>query len=412
MTKEFFLNNEDTFREILDTYELSPVLYNLILDSTNNKKEKFGTYYDAYKYIGNKIDFFENRFKKIGQCSLDQELEDSVSTLHNFLGVYDEISFRSDLDFRKTKIEEYSKTFLSDVFLESEIEIISNIAIASKICDEQYFDLLSNLSTKDKKLSKRRINFLSCRFINNLEDILSRGDLKFISFFPPKIKFYNRSFDNKPLKYFKDNFDLYRGLSRRGLQEFDNGLYQTLLKYDQISLAIPKIKQGGKTFSDEKNKLILDAYDKYYGIPKDAAKATGINQRTIVRHWKKKGFKFYRHPANFKGNPMIYYNRNKSKFKGLKRMELKDLDCQLYYALLKSKDLDKLIPSKYNYNKISESDSKEILELYPIYFGNLKEASRKSKFTYSSILRYWKKNNLNPCRTKKDFLKEIELSNK
>ena len=69
-----------------------------------------------------------------------------------------------------------------------------------------------------------------------------------IRFTPLSIRFGRRNYNGNPLGYFLEHKDDYGGMSRAELASFDGGLYRVLRKHRQLSEAIPTTLR--RTFGD------------------------------------------------------------------------------------------------------------------------------------------------------------------
>ena len=152
-----------------------------------------------------------------------------------------------------------------------------------------------------------------------------------------KIKFGERKFNGDPLSYFRRNYDLYEGLSRKGLYKKDRGIYSSLLRYGQMADAIPE---------------------------------------TIWR--------------NYNGNPMVYFREHEDEYKGLSRRGLYEKDTGMYQALLKYKQLDEAIPEIKDGGFKPVAASK-IKKLFKVYKGDATIAAKKVGIATATATTYLRK---------------------
>ena len=104
------------------------------------------------------------------------------------------------------------------------------------------------------------------------------------------VKFGKRNFNGNYLQFFRDNIDVYKGMKRKQLHDFDGSLYRLLLKHKQLNEAIPEHAWCGIGFPEEVVAKINNAYTLFDASAKRASKYVGIPVNTILRHWRKAGF--------------------------------------------------------------------------------------------------------------------------
>jgi len=208
-----------------------------------------------------------------------------------------------------------------------------------------------------------------------------------------KIRFRKRrNYCQDPLGFFERNKEIYTGLSKMGLNRFDNGLYTILVNYGLINRAIPK-NEPSKKLSKKNIEKIIKSYDKSFGCLRFAEKDLNFAQSTIKRYWREEGLEIYSQPYDFKGDPLIYFGSSK-KFKEISRKKLEKKHSGFYLALKKKGKLDEAIPKKKLSQKLSDYNIRLILDSYEASYGCLYLVEDSLPFSKRTIRKYWKENNL------------------
>ena len=143
-----------------------------------------------------------------------------------------------------------------------------------------------------------------------------------------------RQYRGNPILVFQANKSL-KGLSRSQLKRTDQSLYVKLRQTGQLDAAIPEVQNPPPASAIEK---IVAAYKIYNGNAAEASEHLPYHQITIRKYWNSAGLKS----------------------KGRRGSTLKPEDVQ------------------------------RITEVYPMYHGNAKEASRHIPFSDYKIRRVWK----------------------
>lgn len=385
---------------IVDTYDLTENQRDIVLRNTLKRQAFFEDYSKAYDYISNFVEYLNIPFQERRNISLDDTIGDSKTPISHFLGKWDNIVFEKDELYRKNTILQYSNQYLGNLFDDEILDFFNYLVINTSLEPEEYKSVLESIN--DFHDIQNRLKLLKSYIYDKDEDNISREDLTVTSFSPFKVAFRNRKYGGNPLKFFQDNKELYGGMSRKELERFDSGLERHLRIHGQMEQAIPEIVITNSLKKRDIDR-ILNSYDDSYGCANISSEKLGFHPHTIRKYWKENELKLYRKPWRFKENPLIYFKRNKHKFKDMTRSEFREKHPGFCKYLSEKGMLEEAIPDIFYHKKLNEKDIKNIISLHKKTKGVLKHASEISGHATQTIAKYWQEKGLHEIKEIRDY---------
>ncbi len=295
---------EGVVREIVGTYELTERLEGRIISIATRRLNEIGIsgFDNAYRYVDGLIEKFRVPFVNRLPVSLDQTVSfDDDMTLHEVTGTNDPalriLSGNAELD----------ETESAGMRIDEALDLIKGRTDNLTV---QLFDQLMRNSSLVK--IDGRINMTSDEVQSSIPKILERletlsekyqrgGKLTipkrpiiYIHLKPELyIRFGQRSYKGNPLAFYMANLDVYSGMGRKALSDFDGGLYRALGRHKQLHLAIPEVKElfnlPPTTLPQEEITRINDAYDPSNPNARLVGRQLGHGHKEILRYWQKGG---------------------------------------------------------------------------------------------------------------------------
>lgn len=399
--------------EILDSYEdLTVSQREYVLSKVDPKNLSYTNFDILYTKIARLIENIQTPYIERYMPSLDEKLSsnsDSDSyTLSQFLGTEDLIEFERDEIYRQNNLTKTLSKNITKKLPQTQYLFLEQVVHSSKISNSQLESLISNLSKEGLTKLIDNLNQFQNRIYSAGEDYLTNGLIQVKSFSPLQIKGSSkRNFKENPLEYYKENYALYKGLSKKELSIFDSGLYQSLNKYKQLNLAIPTNKST--------NNQIIDSYFEFEGDLKFTSKQIGQKPYLIKRAWENNRRLIISRLKNNNGtrryfgkNPINYFNDNKLVYSKITRAELADLDESLYRALIKHEQLDLAIPEIKVSGKFTQTQVTEMIDLFKIH-NSAKKVSELTGFSPITVSKYLKLNGIetNPKKLTSNKIEQI-----
>lgn len=338
MELDITTQNKSLVDLVLSTYDLPEGLRKKLswIAKDRVSELRISGFDDIYRYTAYLVERFQE------YRGIFVPIEDSRELLYQIINSSNDL-----FEARQASLEELTANeillILQEHLPEHSIGIIRELLSR---CDDKPFLL-------DKRDFFRNINYIQYKLEELVSVYAMSGRLLIpprpiihIGFNPVNILFGRRNYKGNPIDFFNSHQDFYGQFSRGQLCRVDGGLYASLRKYNQLSLAIPKFKgrvyseRGGyPSLSNEELKRINDAHAKYDGNSTQASKNLPYDHLTILKYWRKEGLKIYK-----KGR------------RGL-----------------------------------TEQQIKGVIDAYKTFEGNASQAGRYLHYSDSTIGRYWRK---------------------
>ena len=322
-----------TFEEIIDFFELSKkkkqkVLARVLEHFSDKKPTDFD---EVYTYIAKISDYslLNYMFELDENILYKREKNEFFNSMNDSFVISKKISLKEVFKIYGHLIPEDQMQFINSLIESSNIEPLD-----FKFKDTGSFDI-SNLEERVNKIKY---------FLENDVRIVIQG--RKILHIDPDIKnvvFSQRNYYGDPLKYYWDNIEKYRGLSRKQLRKIDQGLYSALRRTNQLKVAIPHTIR--RNLSNP-----LDLFNKHYkGKVQTRTELFKIdqslyhalnNKRLLDKVLPGNGYNYYNK------NPLAIFKENIDKYKGLSRTQLSKVNRKLYRALMRHNQMDEAIPPK------------------------------------------------------------------
>jgi hypothetical protein len=302
---------------ILDTYELTPALREIIAERAFKRLGKFSDFDDAYEYVDDSVQFFADYYTNRKLVTLD---DGPLKGSFEFVGFNEKNTFDIDENFRQRKLKSTNES-LEGLINKKNIDFLNKLLAQTSIENDEYKGMLTSLSVDELDRINDNLDLIRINLYEKHPYIIERGGLEIKSFNPFSIRFSNRRYQKDPLDFFNQHKQVYGGMSRKELESFDMGLARRLYIYDQMDDAIPEKKPHGLFLKDDKVKQIITSYDEFYGCPRKAEKPIGVRRETIKKYWLDAGLTIYASPFVFKDDPTIFIKRNN--LEGLSRSQIK-----------------------------------------------------------------------------------------
>ena len=348
--------------EIVGTYEIPEHHKNKIISIAERCINELGliTFEDQYRYISDLVEKFQIPWKEKKALRLDSLIQsDGDNTFHNIIGIDDpnfidisEDKFddeKPELSF--TEVVPYIAENLPPTYADFILQLIKSPSTAYTLLNDvpkEVSDLIPAI--------QHRIGILAKIYEKGGEIVFPKRLISSIQFDPFYIRFSPRRYNGNPLTFFEQHRDFFEKFckSRKQLYWFDAGIYDTLRKNGQLSLAIPHANpfrvELGRRLGKKELKLtekqleeIALAHSTYQGNASETARNLPYSYATIINRWK--DFKL---PVLGKPN----YQRKQHK--------------------LLSEQID------------------DIILAHSTYQGNTSEAARHLPYCYATIRKYWK----------------------
>ncbi len=290
--------SEKVIDSILKTYRIPRELKDKISQFTSKKIDAsfIGSYSEIYDYISYLVDQFQTPYEERFFTRLDlPKYENSSNLYHEFLSSEEE---EWAPPIKKSSQNDIS---ISDMYL-----------ILEDYLDKASFSLFKQLQFEEGvqlNISEEFLLESVPKIKKNLERLVkkNKGGL-FIQKRPiiqiQPIKFGRRNYNGDPLAFFNSHIGSYKGLIRSKLLKLDSGLYTSLVRWNQIDVAIPKITPPGAStkLKEEKINAIIESYQNCK-IVQRVAKEHGVSRSVVDKYLIKKGLKEPRKKRGTYGYP-------------------------------------------------------------------------------------------------------------
>ena len=335
---------KDNARFILNTYELPQDLEKkLIWIASKRFNERSIHDFDSqYRYIADLVDLYTRNRHEWNSERLDSDLEECTGFSPSSVPIKpyrprrpDSILENEDNTRREEILVSNAIDYLEGKLSRPHMEFLRQLISTSPDVTIYPGNVYGNVSRIQKRLDE-----LSARYQRNGTIVLPKRQIKEIQFEPFSIHFQRRQYHGNPLQYFQENHDHYNGMSRYELFQFDQGLYCSLKKANQLHLAIPHAKK--RRFHGNPLKYFQENYE---GMSRSElfqhdrtlyGALTRANQLHLaIPHTRKR---------RFHGNPLQYFQENYNNYRGISRSELFQHDQALYAALRNANQLHLAIP--------------------------------------------------------------------
>lgn len=408
------MTTDKLVQEIVDTYELDDRIRKKVIWNTKRVMDRDFDYSfsDIYNIVASFVDRYNKNHKEV-RFSEVRNLERLVKNLVSESETMDEeeshyhesknkpISYHKAIEIIAKQLDNDSLSILLDLVPE----------ISQKKLKINEDDLLSKVD-----LIKERLELLIGKYYRNGRIILPPGKIKSITFDPTlKIKLFNRDYKGNPLQYFWKHYNIYKGMSRTDLKQFDEPLYSALHLHGQIQKAIPgKMFRGRRLYTEEDIRIIKESYQFFWGVASDAARALNYGKRMIEKTWTEAGLEVFliSDMPKRRGRSIISQyrlDRIISSFKSgrikektiLKKLEnvtfLKDSQWQIPVSYIideKTKSFEMVympVPQKITSGrrKITQKDVGIINGCYTYFWGIANDAAKILNYSKKLIMRIW-----------------------
>lgn len=376
--------------EILRWFEITERQRSMV--ESRVRELMFQDFESLYVFVSQYVDFLNDYFYKKQQLRLDQV---SKSTQDKILAVEDEglrlLWHEHELIRSESRVSmEDAYYFLMDKLPEQDLNLL--VQLMNNAGVHNILSLIARDLDDDLSGIQSRIQQVRERFTIGGRLRIPNRMIKEIEFDPLEIKFVIRNYHGNPLQYFRDNFEIYEGLSRSELVQLDEGLYQRLNFHGQLEEAIPE-HRGNPPAKPAEISDILEAYEVCGGVVNRAAELTGWSVQTVKRKW-------IEHKLKIKDGRALTQKDNErimaahALYDGNGKEASRNLPYP-YQTILKKWKEAGLKPANKR-NELSKQKVDEIIEAHEIYGGNAAEATRHLPYDKKTIHRYWRSNGLKP----------------
>jgi hypothetical protein len=232
-----------------------------------------------------------------------------------------------------------------------------------------------------------RLHEVSARYCRDGKIILPQRTIVTVSFDPLSFRFRRRRFNGNPLSFFQEHGDRYKGLSRSELAKFDRGLYDSLIRFGQLDIAVPQNQR--LPLSDAERQKIVAAFLVNNGGIKRTAIQSGHAISTIDKYTKRLGLEAQQHGRPLSDDKRKHIISCYGDCAGDAHSAARKIGCSYktvarYWASagLKAKGIGgRCLPA---------DQIKEICDAYSTYGGNARSAARGLHYSRGTISKYWK----------------------
>ena len=258
-----------------------------------------------------------------------------------------------------------------------------------------------------------RLEELLHKYGRNDRLVIPARPIATVSFDPLQIRFGPRHYHGNPLEFFMEHKETYEGMGRTQFQLFDHGLYDALRRHDQLDKAIPEVRPSPvrPKLTLQQQTEAINVFVTNGGNALRAAQHSPFSHTTILKYARTDG-KEIRLPrqrdysSNHNGtqkrqyrgyeNPLAYFRAHPEKYGGLFRNRIRFVDSGLYDSLKRRGQLDDAVDRGLDVseNKLLPGQIADIVNAYPTHNGNATETARDLGYDISTILKYWKKDDL------------------
>lgn len=337
---------DKTIEEIIETYELPERLTKKIVGIARRQIEERDIYsFDSiYGRIAELVEKFQVPFKEARALRLDSRItHGSESTYHDVIGIDDpNLSRRFEYENNREVLSATEVlNILRDKIDPLDFDLLKQLVESNK-------RIMLHMSSEELLSSvgeiRDRLEELAQEYVINGRVVIPRRPIKYVFFNPLSIRFGLRNYNNgnpleylgenkktyegmnkrelfrfdpgfhralrrhkqldgafpepprfyrgynSPLECYRANEERYKGLGRRGLYDYDQGMYAALKRWNQLEDAIPEIIVGrGHVLSQQRIDKLISIHPSCRGNMSEAKRKTGHSLETIKKYWKVAG---------------------------------------------------------------------------------------------------------------------------
>jgi len=269
----------------LSEHEMKKVKESLASSGVTFLKTGSLNFNQEYEKVVRIIEREKDPYSKV-LVELDSKTEHTNLTYHEVIGFKDE----NIENIFKVREEEKRKPFykvygsVRDSFGVIERKTIDSLLKKGKNGNLFLFETDIENYFPEIKLRAKEVGE---KYLRGNEVVLPPREIREINFNPFKINFRKIfSFEN-PLLFYLENFEVYKGLSRKQLFDFDEAMYRDLSRKNQLDKAIPEVflGRGGRPGLNQKEiSKILKALKISNGVLCKAAKISGYSIPTVMKY--------------------------------------------------------------------------------------------------------------------------------
>ena len=285
----------ESVESILQTYDIPQGLRERIrtIASRRCAEWQFESFADQYAYIAELVERFTMPWIERHAARLDQPVfEDGRQTLHDYIGSQD--SALKSLILGKSPLKALHAREIVNI-LERHLPQGHLAFIEDLLCsraEKSLWSFSADRVAKHVPSIVTTLKLLEQRYGRNGRIVLPPRPIKTVtrqSNGELKIRYGDRRYNGDPLAFFEEHADVYGGLTRRGLQKFDPGLYQAIRLSGQMSSAIPiRVFAPGRPISKDQIDRIIVTYEQTASLIK-TARIVHSCRRTIRKYLDMKG---------------------------------------------------------------------------------------------------------------------------
>ncbi len=224
------MSDRYSVRSIVRTYELPPGVEKVITHrATTRFRENHITSFDEqYEHVAELVDQYTK--PRLPKAFFAVKHPTRTSALYNGPGIEDDGQHKGHQAREAREIVQLlarERDTVQFQFVEGLIERADRLPPAAEVCD--------NLSEARSNLQE-----LTSEYAINGKIRIPPRPIDTVRFKPLRITFKRRSFQGRPLEFFREHRDVYQDLTRAELFRFDPALYLTLRNANELHLAIPE----------------------------------------------------------------------------------------------------------------------------------------------------------------------------
>ncbi len=373
------MKKREVVTSIVNLYELPKKIKDKVTNIAHQRIKELALieYDDICIYTSSLIDKFQNPipYQERFFTRLDHPKYDNSKT--PFSELIDTSIYLKEIEPIKYSKQKTSLKEILDIFekeLDStDFELASQLFLNVKgnfsfnVSPEYILNAIPKIQNRLEKLAK-----------NNGKIVIPKRPIVHIKLSPLIIKFGRREYNKNPLKFYRANSEVYKGMSRVELQRFDPGLESSLRRYNQLDEATPR------KYRDFKKKP-LEYYRKYLKLYEEMSRAElqrfDPGLESSLRRYNQLDKAIPKKNRDFKKKPLKYYRKHLKLYEGMSRSELFKFDQGLYKSLIRWNQLETAIPKT-----IHRDFKKNPLAFFRKYQEIYKGMSRSELFKFDPSL--------------------------
>lgn len=400
--------NQKAIEFIVKSYSLSPRLEERIIQIALRRVNELSIsgFNDIYSYITGLVEAFNMPFTEKLAMRLDSAVRDSKKTFHELIGQDELAAGFADEDEEETEEDKLGEMPLDDIICRLEGKLGQKELDVLKQLSLQYghLSLPCDITTIEENADDiaERLKQLIQTYERDGKFIMPKRPIIYIRFNPLAIRFGKRRYNGNPLAYFREHIKTYKGMSRKELSRYDQSLYLSLCKSNQIVIAIPHTKR--KIVTKEDIPAIIQAHASCDGNASLAARNLQYSPSVILRQWKLRGLSCLGNKGKDRGryadkDPLILF-KEQQKYANMNRRELAMYDPGLYRKLHRAGKIDEAIPldRRPQGKRLTDEEIMHIIDSYHIYGGDVNLLAKKLPYSFMTICKYLRLKGLIPCQ--------------